>query len=389
MKKYLTLKATLMLILAATLFAACVPLAGQKGFTSLETLYSGTWHLVAYGNKEKTVPVTPGLKTFLAFEADGNLYGNGGCNNFFGSYKVTKQGSFKLTEPVGSTLMFCEGFMDEEATFLAAIQSAKSAFVNEDDQLVINFKESAAGYNFMLFVNRPTPTLRDTDWVLSSLITSDGDIPVPSTDVPWLNLSEKDGMYGNSGCNTIGSSFEATDRSISFGMIASTMMYCEGLMDLELSFTNALEAVSQYEIIEDQLVLSSEDFTTVMTFFTADLTLENTQWRLYTRNGEDIPADIHVSLTLSPEGESNDGTVSGSAGCNNYTGSYVLDGDHLTINLISLTAKFCDTSMDIEAAFIEALQDELVIQMEKNRLILTSDYNMLHFLGEAPSPTSE
>jgi heat shock protein HslJ len=139
-------KIALVTLSFSMLLAACTPTAGQKKIINLETLYSGSWQLVAYGNDEGTSIVTPGLRSFSSFKADGSLSGNAGCNNFFGTFQAADDGSFTVEGPLGSTLMFCEQFMEEETTFLAALQSAERFFFNDSGQLVINFSDSADGY---------------------------------------------------------------------------------------------------------------------------------------------------------------------------------------------------------------------------------------------------
>jgi heat shock protein HslJ len=378
-------KFTLVVLSISMLLAACAPSASQKKTTDLEPLYSGTWQLVAYGNEEGTSIVTPGLQTFAVFQEDGSLSGNAGCNNYFGAFKAADDGSFTVEGPLGSTLMFCEQFMDEEATFLTALQSAEGFFFNESGQLVINFSDSADGYDFMVFVNQKSMPLLGTGWVLTSLVTQEGEIFIPPANAPLLNLSEDNSMTGNGGCNNIFSEFTAENGNIEFGPIGSTMMFCDGLMELEAGFTTGLDVVTRYEISGDRLLLSDDSYTTVLTFFAADVELVRTQWRLYVLNGEEIPENINVTLNLSPEGDNSEGSIFGSAGCNRYSGTYSLEGDRLTINIPLLTAMECDAGMDVEAAFIAALQGELTFQIFYNRLILTSENNTLLFLGERPS----
>jgi heat shock protein HslJ len=378
-------KTMLIILFISVVLTACAPSTGQKKTIALEPLYSGTWYLVAYGNDDNTAILTPGLRLFMAFQQDGSLSGNAGCNNFFGTFTATEDGSFSVNEPLGSSLMFCENGMDEEAAFLAAIQSAEGFFFNENDQLVINFKDSSEDFDFMLFINQQNAALLGTGWVLSTLVTPDGEHAIPPASAPLLNLSEDDSMTGNGGCNTIFSDFTAEDGRISFGTIASSMMFCEGLMELEASYMLALEEVSRYEIIGDRLVLSDDQNSTVLTFFTTAFMLEETQWRLYVLNGETIPEMTVVTLTLSPEGEELGGTVFGSAGCNRYSGNYTREADRVNINILALTAMECESGMDIEASFLAALQEELTFQIQFNRLILTSENNALLFLGEAPS----
>jgi len=52
-----------------------------------------------------------------------------------------------------------------------------------------------------------------------------------------------------------------------------------------------------------------------------------------------------------------DGVVSGSGGCNRFSGTYVQKGDELLISGLRVTMMFCgeDGVMDREQAFLEAL----------------------------------
>ena len=378
-------KISLFILSLSLLLMACTPSAGQRMTIALDPLYLGIWQLVAYGSDEGISIITPGLRTFVSFKEDGTLSGNAGCNNFFGTFKAADDGSFTIEGPLGATLMFCEQFMDEEAAFLTALQSAEGFFFNESGQLVVNFSDSADGYDSLVFVNQKSFPLLGTGWVLSSLTNADGEKAVPPATAPVINFSEDGSMNGNGGCNQLSSDFTSGDGTISIGEIASTMMFCDGLMELEADFTAALGMVTRYEILGNRLQLSDDSLTTVLTFFAADLELANTQWRLYVLNGEEIPENINVTLTLSPEGENPEGAVFGSAGCNRYSGTYSLEGDRLNLNILAVTAMMCDASMETEDAFLAALQDGLTFQILYNRLILTSENNTLLFLGERPS----
>jgi len=380
-------KIALVMLTVSMLLAACTPSEDQKEMVDLNKLYPGAWHLVAYGNDEGLSIVRPGLHTFIIFQEDGDFSGNAGCNNFFGTFEAKEDGRFSVGEPIGATLMFCELFMDEESAFLAALQSAERIYFNDSGQLVIKFSASADRYSFMVLVNQENAPLVGTGWVLDSLVTLEGEIAIPPISAPALNFSEDGSLSGSGGCNRIMSGFTTEENTISISEIASSMMYCDGLMDLEDRFTAGLAQVSRFEIIGDRLQLSDDSLTTVLTFFAADVELAETQWRLYVLNGEAIPETIIVNLTLSPEGENPEGTVFGSAGCNRYTGIYSLDGDRLTINVLAVTARMCDASMETEDAFLAALQDELTFEIQNNRLILTSENNALLFLGEGPSLT--
>jgi putative lipoprotein len=64
-------------------------------------------------------------KLFVQFKVDGKLTGHGGCNRFFGQYKITANDI--TIGPVGATRMACpKPVMDMELAFFAALESAKT-----------------------------------------------------------------------------------------------------------------------------------------------------------------------------------------------------------------------------------------------------------------------
>jgi putative lipoprotein len=75
------------------------------------------------------------VRSTLGFERDGRIFGNGACNRYFGTVKLTGD-RLQLT-PVGSTRMACPpAVMDQETRFLAAL-AATVSFRSEDGKLVL------------------------------------------------------------------------------------------------------------------------------------------------------------------------------------------------------------------------------------------------------------
>jgi len=62
---------------------------------------------------------------FVAFKSEGEISGNGGCNNFFGSYTQTENAL--AFGPLASTKKACfgDGIMQAEQAFLSSIQKAR------------------------------------------------------------------------------------------------------------------------------------------------------------------------------------------------------------------------------------------------------------------------
>jgi heat shock protein HslJ len=83
--------------------------------------------------------------------------------------------------------------------------------------------------------------------------------------------------------------------------------------------------------------------------------LEGTLWQLTEYLGPDgtsvpVPAAISASATFAK------GIVSGNAGCNDYTGSYTVDGDKLTVGPLAATKKACGPAESaVETVFLTAM----------------------------------
>ena len=65
------------------------------------------------------------------------------------------------------------------------------------------------------------------------------------------------------------------------------------------------------------------------------------------------------------------GTLTGSGGCNTYSSTYQTNGNRLTIQPISATQKMCDPEvMDQEQAFFAALQSAATFSVDGGQLII-------------------
>jgi heat shock protein HslJ len=93
---------------------------------------------------------------------------------------------------------------------------------------------------------------------------------VPSADQEFSLEVQGDRLAGRSGCNRYMGTWSAADGGLSIGPLASTMMYCDGLMELEGAFLGALQAVTGAVLNASQLVLLADgvpviELTTVPT----------------------------------------------------------------------------------------------------------------------------
>jgi heat shock protein HslJ len=74
---------------------------------------------------DRTSAVSPEARLFVQFKSAGRLAGHGGCNRFFGQYKIS--GNEISIGPVGATRMACaEPVIAREMAFFSALERAKS-----------------------------------------------------------------------------------------------------------------------------------------------------------------------------------------------------------------------------------------------------------------------
>jgi heat shock protein HslJ len=84
--------------------------------------------------------------------------------------------------------------------------------------------------------------------------------------------------------------------------------------------------------------------------------------------------------------DSEEGKVTGSAGCNNYFAGYDLDGTNLSISPIASTEMYCGEPaglMDQEYNYLTLLQRAKTFEIQKDRLsIYTDDEQVIIFDSE-------
>ena len=82
-----------------------------------------------------TSAISPEARLFVQFKSAGQLAGHGGCNRFFGQYKIS--GNAISIGPVGATRMACaEPLMTLEMAFFSGLEGAKT-FRRDKTKLVL------------------------------------------------------------------------------------------------------------------------------------------------------------------------------------------------------------------------------------------------------------
>jgi heat shock protein HslJ len=107
-------------------------------------------------------------------------------------------------------------------------------------------------------------------------------------------------------------------------------------------------------------------------------------------DGQVVPEGVSANVLFTPagspaaQGEGN--AVNGSAGCNNFFGSYSVAGDTLTAGPFGLTQMMCEESaMRVEQAFLAGLEDAQNFQITRDQLVIeTATGSLLLYADRFP-----
>lgn len=105
-------------------------------------------------------------------------------------------------------------------------------------------------------------------------------------------------------------------------------------------------------------------------------------WRLAAYGPVDSPTpavpDVDATLTL---GE--DGSLTGSTGCNELGGEYTVEGDQIAFRQVVSTLILCpDLQMAQEEAMLQVLSDTATFNIEGNTLTIINNGTVLVFAAE-------
>jgi heat shock protein HslJ len=208
----------------------------------------------------------------------------------------------------------------------------------------------------------------DDSWMLTEIAGVDGTVTTPLT-IPTLTF-EDDSASGNASCNQYFGPYQIDGSSITFGPLASTEMFCgePGVMDQEAAYLAALATVDTWSMDGETLILSDGD-TELLRYEAISQDLAGSSWDLIAYNNgtggfQSTVIDVPVTAMFDE-----DGTLSGSAGCNSYTGSWETDENSIEIGPLASTAMACEPAlMDQETRYLAVLQEADTYRVDATNL---------------------
>jgi heat shock protein HslJ len=164
------------------------------------------------------------------------------------------------------------------------------------------------------------------------------------------------------------------------------------------AFLAALQAATVFTISGDEIELRDETGALQVRATAQPATpegasaLAGTIWEVVNyNNGQQavvsLLADTKITMTFDE-----DGHMSGTAGCNNYSGGYTVDGDTISIGPLVSTMMMCvapEGVMEQEAAFLAALQAATTFTIGGDSLEMRDAGDALQIVANAQSAAAE
>lgn len=333
-----------------------------------------TWVLDSYLNKEGSMePALSGSEATIRFQDD-QLGGNASCNTYFGSYEV--DGSKIEINVGGTTLMACvpQPLAEQEHAYLAALNLARFYLVQENELRLAD----ASGKTILKYSVLQPASLVGTLWEVTGYNNGQGGFSsvIAGTEITAA-FGTNGSLTGFSGCNNYATTYSVEGNNISIGQVATTMKFCaepQGVIEQENAYGAALQAASTYEIEGDSLTLFDFEGTRQAAFQVRKASaLIDTPWQATAyNNGRGGFQSVQLGTEITALfGE--DGQLTGSAGCNNYSAAYEIDGDTISVGPLATTRMMCaepEGIMEQEAAYLAALERAATHQIQGDRLEL-------------------
>ncbi len=219
-------------------------------------------------------------------------------------------------------------------------------------------------------------TLVGPTWLLDSYVDLAGQVAQTMPDSRVTIVFEPDQVAGSAGCNNYFGPYDVDGNALTIGPLGSTMKMCapEELMLQETGYLANLGNVAGYEIVNDQLHLLDAGGQTLLTYREdQQVSLTRTVWTVTGyNNGKGGVTSVVINTEMTAIFTEDD-TVGGSAGCNDYRAGFETDGNNISIGPAAVTRKFCvepEGIMDQEALFLAALEIAATFEIDGARMDL-------------------
>ena len=214
-------------------------------------------------------------------------------------------------------------------------------------------------------------TIDGTSWALKTYDVSGTATSVPADTRVDANFAGGK-VSGFSGCNVYHAPVTVSGATIKVGPAATTAMACDPAKTaLEQAYLGNLAKAATFTATKDALTMFDGAGKSILVYAAAAANPLEGSWDVtgYNNGKQAVVspvADSKLTAIFTAD------QVSGSAGCNTYSGSYTLDGTTLKIGPLASTMRACaDQAVnDQEQQFLAAMQNATTFSQSGNILTL-------------------
>ncbi len=205
--------------------------------------------------------------------------------------------------------------------------------------------------------------------------TVDG-TPIPGGGPLTVEFVAPDRISGSAGCNRAVGTADFANGTITTGPMATTMMACPGDRGASDAWlTSFFEDGPAWNLDGDTLRLSTAAATVTMLdkkVAQPDRPLTGTTWVVDSTISADAITSSRAIEDSTPSIQiADDGTVTGSTGCNSFTGTAQIAGDTVTFGPLATTMRMCEPDVaEVETAVLAALDGAATVTIDSDRMRL-------------------
>jgi heat shock protein HslJ len=213
-------------------------------------------------------------------------------------------------------------------------------------------------------------------WELRTLMLDSADVGLAGTK-PTIEFRVPDEVGGTNGCNSYGGRYTMSRGEIGFGELFQTEIGCPPeIAAVENAFMTAIGRVDRYEATDGALTLLAADGTVRLEFGepppVVDSALQGS-WVLDTIGTADAVSSIVAGT--EPTLEITDSGITGSTGCNSFSGSVQWDpAGRFVVSEMSWTEIGCESGiMRQEEAVLDTLRNAASYVIEGDKLLISAE----------------
>ena len=223
-------------------------------------------------------------------------------------------------------------------------------------------------------------TLTDTAWTVTSI----NGAPMLPEAPPAMTFAADGQVSGSGGCNGFFAPYRTDGDKLTVGPIGSTLMLCEGPVGAqENAFFSGLGGATSWRITDSgdleidgaAKIVAAPGVTASAAPPTQGAALGGTSWNLAEMGGTADFAHLVPTIEFGT-----DGTVSGFAGCNTFSGTFTTNGTTLTMGPLASTEIGCQRPASaVEGEYLDALSSVTSWQIDSNGSLTLSGPVLLRF----------